>query len=552
LRCIASRCAFPPPAPPRLLDLGFGDKILAILALLDERRRDTVACQRVLVSATLPAAVLDLASAALRDPVYVRVVGGDDDGAGAALAGDGAEMEVVPAGLEKTRAPRTRASTAAVAADAAADGASGDDDDDDDDGAVRSAALAARTLRERLGAEAAADAEAAGGTDRLSAPAQLRQHFVVVPAKLRLVMLSTFLNSSLRHADATGAKVLVFVSTGLQVEFYAEVLRREADARAPPPPPPLPRPHATGADADADAEPPIVLSGLTASSVYALHGSMAQSERTATWKGFVGAKAGVLIATDVAARGLNLDGVGQIVQFDLPADPMEYVHRIGRTARIGRAGAALLFVLPSETGFLELLRGRGLELSEVRYESIQAALGGVGRVGKSADDRRRIFEAEVALQHKLERLVGGDKTLHDLGGRAFQSFLCAYAAHPKATKAVLRLRDLHLGHVAKAFGLKEPPTEFSYAAQQKQALKLKAKGRSKGIVAGRRSRIESGITPSLRPGPKALTPAERFAARRASGAGGDGKIGGKSRRDEMPGAGSSRPRGYMVDRRMPG
>lgn len=51
-------------------------------------------------------------------------------------------------------------------------------------------------------------------------------------------------------------------------------------------------------------------------------------------------RSGVLLCTDVAARGLNLQGVHWIVQFDLPQDPREYVHRVGRTARMGQLGQA--------------------------------------------------------------------------------------------------------------------------------------------------------------------------------------------------------------------
>lgn len=547
----------------------------------------------MLVSATLPASVLELAKAALREPQYVRV---DSTGAGADGAGADEEggIEVVPAGLERAGAKRRgdsevqgrggkRARAGAGEGEEAeeeADDAEGDSEEEEEDGAADAdddardslAGLAGAGRKDGASARAHALSNAAmdrpgsglgsagagaGGVagsapEQLAAPAQLRQHFVVVPAKLRLVMLTTLLASSLRHAESIGTKLLVFVSTGLQVEFLGELLRREADARAALAGRGKASGGAGGGDGDGasgrEGGRPVAAdlgaAGLSRGCVYALHGSMAQSERTAVWRGFCGAKSGMLIATDVAARGLNLEGVAQIIQFDLPADPMEYLHRVGRTARIGKAGSALLFVLPSETGFLDLLRERGLELSEVRYESIQAALGGVGRVGKSADERRRIFEAEVALQHRLERLVSTDKQLHELAGRAFQSFLCAYAAHPKATKAVLRLKDLHLGHVAKAFALKEPPTEFSFAAQQKRAAKYKAKGRSKGVAVGRRARFDSDILqPTLRPGGSTkLTPAQRLEMRRGKGLAGKAKG-----RGEMPG-GTGRP----LDRRMPG
>ncbi|KAJ1622940.1 P-loop containing nucleoside triphosphate hydrolase protein [Pavlovales sp. CCMP2436] len=262
------------------------------------------------------------------------------------------------------------------------------------------------------------------GEEQLSAPKQLKQHFVLVPAKLRLVTLTTLLASSLRHGEATGAKAKV------RTPYFHLVLLVGIQAGA----------KASAKPGDEPAGGGFKAGGLTRSGVYALHGSMAQSERTSVWRGFCAAKSGVLIATDVVARGLNLDGVAQIIQFDLPADPMEYVHRIGRTARIGKAGSALLFVLPSEAGFLELLKSRGLELSSSSIISIVTTLFIF------------IIIFNTIIIYMIQS-VSSDKELHDLAGRAFQSFLCAYAAHPKATKSLLRLKDLHLGHIAKGFGM---------------------------------------------------------------------------------------------------
>jgi ATP-dependent RNA helicase DDX55/SPB4 len=70
------------------------------------------------------------------------------------------------------------------------------------------------------------------------------------------------------------------------------------------------------------------------------------------------ASAGVLLATDVAARGLDIPDVAWIVQFDPPQDPDVFVHRVGRTARAGRAGAALALLLPKEAPYVEFLRIR--------------------------------------------------------------------------------------------------------------------------------------------------------------------------------------------------
>lgn len=67
---------------------------------------------------------------------------------------------------------------------------------------------------------------------------------------------------------------------------------------------------------------------------------------------------GALLCTDVAARGLDVPDVGWVVQLDAPQDPDAFVHRVGRTARMGRAGAALALLLPAEGTYVDFLRLR--------------------------------------------------------------------------------------------------------------------------------------------------------------------------------------------------
>ncbi len=85
----------------------------------------------------------------------------------------------------------------------------------------------------------------------------------------------------------------------------------------------------------------------------ALHGDLDQSVRTATLDGFRDGTIKVLVASDVAARGLDIPGVSHVVNFDVPIHAEDYVHRIGRTGRAGREGAALTICLPHEDKHLE-------------------------------------------------------------------------------------------------------------------------------------------------------------------------------------------------------
>jgi ATP-dependent RNA helicase DeaD len=86
-----------------------------------------------------------------------------------------------------------------------------------------------------------------------------------------------------------------------------------------------------------------------------LHGDMSQAAREKALKAFRVGQTEVLVATDVAARGLDIPDVSHVINFDIPPDPEYYVHRIGRTGRIGRLGQAITFVTPREMRELKLI-----------------------------------------------------------------------------------------------------------------------------------------------------------------------------------------------------
>lgn len=88
-------------------------------------------------------------------------------------------------------------------------------------------------------------------------------------------------------------------------------------------------------------------------SVEAIHGDLTQAKRESVIRQFREGAIEILVATDVAARGLDITGVTHVYNFDIPQDPEGYVHRIGRTGRIGRSGQALTFVTPREMGLLK-------------------------------------------------------------------------------------------------------------------------------------------------------------------------------------------------------
>jgi len=89
--------------------------------------------------------------------------------------------------------------------------------------------------------------------------------------------------------------------------------------------------------------------------VKALHGDMSQGSRDGVMLSFKGGRTPILVATDVAARGLDISTVTHVVNFDVPVSPDVYVHRIGRTGRVGRSGRAITFVEPKQARDLEAI-----------------------------------------------------------------------------------------------------------------------------------------------------------------------------------------------------
>jgi ATP-dependent RNA helicase RhlE len=125
----------------------------------------------------------------------------------------------------------------------------------------------------------------------------------------------------------------------------------------------------------------------------AIHGNKTQGARQRALENFRSGRSRVLVATDIAARGIDIDGITHVVNFDLPNIPESYVHRIGRTARAGASGTALSFCGPDERGFLrdiERLTRRSLSvISDHPFVSANVAkpAAGEGEGGRHNGNR---------------------------------------------------------------------------------------------------------------------------------------------------------------------
>ncbi|KAG8125127.1 hypothetical protein E2320_020425, partial [Naja naja] len=163
-------------------------------------------------------------------------------------------------------------------------------------------------------------------------------------------------------------------------------------------------------------------------------GKQKQTKRTTTFFQFCNADSGILLCTDVAARGLDIPEVDWIVQYDPPDDPKEYIHRVGRTARgINGRGHALLILRPEELGFLHYLKQARVPLSEFEFSW-----------SKISD-----------IQSQLEKLIEKNYFLHKSAQEAYKAYIRAYDSH--SLKQIYNVHNLDLLKVALSFGFKVPP-----------------------------------------------------------------------------------------------
>ncbi|XP_031275268.1 DEAD-box ATP-dependent RNA helicase 51-like [Pistacia vera] len=220
----------------------------------------------------------------------------------------------------------------------------------------------------------------------------LQQGYCVVPSAKRFVLLYSFLKRN------QSKKVMVFFSSCNSVKFHSELLRYiQVDC-------------------------------------FDIHGKQKQQKRTSTFFDFCKADKGILLCTDVAARGLDIPAVDWIVQYDPPDEPKEYIHRVGRTARgEGAKGNALLFLIPEELQFLRYLKAAKVPVKEYEF------------------DHKKLAN----VQSHLEKLVANNYYLNKSAKDAYRSYILAYNSH--SMKDIFNVHRLDLQAVAASFCFSSPP-----------------------------------------------------------------------------------------------
>ncbi len=468
-----------------LLDMGFRDIVLKILSLLPKQRRTG------LFSATQTKEVKDLARAGLRNPVTVSVkvnkdakanhtllagaqaaaaaaklqhismhdiadnsrkssIGNDSSSTDSSSSGDEDEQSVVSSGQGGSGQDHSFESSA----DENANTSSSDEDvsDLDDTDPLDAIAETANMSRKAPTTKSAPvsvenavslDVERNALLTTIATPTTLSNFYAICPYDRRPDELVSFLRAH------TTDKVIVFCATCACVEYYSYVFR--ALTR------PLPD----------QAGPAILPANFQ---VFGMHGKQVPKRRTAVYESFVALNGcdgstgsalsttssnakehkkvalnklsggGVLFCTDVAARGIDIPDVNWIVQLAAPKDPAFFVHRVGRTARAGRSGGALLFVTEEESAYIELLRGRGVPL---------VARPLTANVANTEDANT------LPTLSQMKYLATIDRTALESGSTAFMAFLRSYKEH--LCSFIFKLDKLDIGSVARSYALVKLP-----------------------------------------------------------------------------------------------
>lgn len=142
---------------------------------------------------------------------------------------------------------------------------------------------------------------------------------------------------------------------------------------------------------------------------------------------------GLLLCTDVMARGIDIPDVNWVIQYDPPKSAESFVHRCGRTARIGNTGNALVFLLPTEDSYVKFI--------EINQKVVL-----------------KPYEKTEGVNNylpKLQKFALKDRAVYEKGARAFVSFVQSYIKHE--CNMIFRMKALDFGKLATGYGLLRIP-----------------------------------------------------------------------------------------------
>ena len=209
---------------------------------------------------------------------------------------------------------------------------------------------------------------------------------------------------------------------------------------------------------------------FTGVSMNILHGDLNSHDRAGAMADFSRARTQhtsmrVLLCTDVAARGVDISEVDLVIQADPPQQTDEYLHRVGRTARIGNDGNALLFLAPNESAYIDHLRSKCMQDVHFAKTSQRSLIAECQKFNPEHVAKLRDFPQ--FLNSHVAQQVATNEEVDILARKAFLSSLRAYRTFQgPELREIFNIKDLHGGHLAAAFGLTDCPKTIALSMQQ--------------------------------------------------------------------------------------
>ncbi|XP_075852596.1 ATP-dependent RNA helicase DDX55 isoform X3 [Microcebus murinus] len=243
-------------------------------------------------------------------------------------------------------------------------------------------------------------------------PSRLENYYMVCKADEKFNQLVHFLRNHKQE------KHLVFFSTCACVEYYGKALEA-------------------------------LVKGVK---IMCIHGKM-KYKRNKIFMEFRKLQSGILVCTDVMARGIDIPEVNWVLQYDPPSNASAFVHRCGRTARIGHSGSALVFLLPMEESYINFL-AINQKMGEHWGEVMPARVENVVSVQCPLQEMK-LQKNTADLLPKLKSMALADRAVFEKGMKAFVSYIQAYAKHE--CNLIFRLKDLDLASLARGFALLRMP-----------------------------------------------------------------------------------------------
>nr|CAG4710996.1 unnamed protein product [Naegleria fowleri] len=266
---------------------------------------------------------------------------------------------------------------------------------------------------------------------KVTVPSQLTNFFLYCDYRQKL----NYLIHLLKNDDPipSGNSVIVYFLTCACVDFYSKLFREILGKK-----------------------------DLQSIQLFSLHGQMVQKRRNAEHQSFKTAceeiskqqeassetsnetlptpthnKKAVLFCTDVAARGLDFPSISTIIQFDAPTNPDQFVHRVGRTARMGKEGQSMLFLARSENDYIDYLEFKKIQMHELRPS-------------------QNMISQNYVNKETLKKVIQSDRDIFEKGEEALKSFVRSYKEHQLSY--IFKFDKLRFDQLLEAYCVLKRPT----------------------------------------------------------------------------------------------